>query len=40
MVDAGGNVVGITVASYPDGQNLNLFIPIDSALEALNIRID
>tara|TARA_R110000787_G_scaffold58251_10_gene132911 strand:+ start:492 stop:1775 length:1284 start_codon:yes stop_codon:yes gene_type:complete len=40
MLDKNGNVVGISVQSYSLGQNLNLFIPIDSALEALNIRVD
>jgi len=38
LVDDRGNVVGITVAGY-EGQNLNLFIPIDDALKALNLTV-
>ena len=40
LVDDKGNVIGITVAGYGEGQNLNLFIPIDEALAALNIEIE
>jgi S1-C subfamily serine protease len=39
LLDESGNVVGITVASFVRGQNLNLFIPIDDALKALNLDI-
>ena len=37
LLDDRGNVVGIAVAGYTAGQNLNLFIPIDEALAVLNI---
>jgi len=39
LVDDRGNVVGITMASIVDAQNLNLFIPINSALERLNVSV-
>lgn len=41
LLDARGNVVGITVARHPDerGKNLNFFIPIRDALEVLGIQI-
>ncbi len=40
LLDEGGNVIGISVSSYVigDSQNLNMFIPIKSALDALNIK--
>ncbi len=38
LLDKMGNVVGISVSGY-DGQNLNLFIPIDDALSALQMKI-
>ncbi|MFT5487183.1 MAG: serine protease Do [Paracoccaceae bacterium] len=39
LLDQSGNVIGISVAGFTveDAQNLNLFIPINDALEALNI---
>jgi serine protease Do len=39
LLDRFGNVIGISVAGYVHerAQNLNLFIPINDALEALNI---
>ena len=40
LLDKNGNVVGITVASYVGGDDLNLFIPIDDALKALNLNIE
>jgi len=42
MLDAKGNVIGISVltSGHPRAQNLNLFIPIEDGLKALNIRID
>ena len=40
MVDANGNVVGITVQKITEAENLNLFIPIDDALKALNLRVE
>ena len=39
LINEKGNVIGIAVAGYTSGQNLNLFIPIKEALEALNISI-
>ena len=41
LLDAKGNVLGISVSTIVRGdpQNLNLFIPINDALEALNIRL-
>jgi S1-C subfamily serine protease len=40
LLDKNGNVVGITVAKIRGGENLNLFIPIDAALKALNLHIE
>ena len=40
LLDAQGNVIGITVASFGDGQNLNLFIPINDALRRLNVNLE
>jgi len=42
LLDKNGNVIGISVASFVGGnaQNLNLFIPIESALKSLNISFD
>ncbi|HEY9081427.1 S1C family serine protease [Magnetovibrio sp.] len=43
LLDQHGNVVGISVAGYSAdsfSSGLNLFIPIDSALEFLNITVD
>ena len=40
LLDAQGNVIGITVASFGDGQNLNLFIPINDALRRLNVSLE
>lgn len=39
LLDEYGNVVGISVAGYDAGQNLNLFIPIADALNALNLTV-
>ena len=41
LLDARGNVVGITVAMFADkrAQNLNLFIPITDALDSLGIEL-
>lgn len=39
FVDVNGNVLGLTVASYTNQQNLNLFIPIVDALESLKINL-
>lgn len=41
LLDDRGNVVGITVAAYsgPRVQNLNFFVPIGEALQALNIEV-
>jgi len=39
MLDENGNVIGITVSGFTgDAQNLNYFIPIGEALEALNLK--
>ena len=40
LLDENGNVIGISVSTYadPSAQNLNNFIPIGEALEALNLR--
>lgn len=40
MLDENGNVIGISVTTYADpaAQNLNNFIPIGEALEALNLK--
>lgn len=40
LVDGQGNVIGITVLKVAGGENLNLFIPIDDALKALNLSIE
>jgi S1-C subfamily serine protease len=40
LLDKMGNVVGISVAGFNVGENLNLFIPINEALSALNIHVD
>lgn len=42
LLDAWGNVVGITVSGVANerGQNLNFFIPIQDALEVLGIEIE
>jgi serine protease Do len=42
LVDGFSNVVGISIATieHPRAQSLNLFIPIDDALESLNIQIE
>lgn len=39
MLDENGNIIGITVSGFTRGVGLNLFIPIHSALEALNMEI-
>jgi S1-C subfamily serine protease len=43
LLDANGNIIGISVAGImPEGQfnaALNLFIPIDNALEAMEITV-
>ena len=38
LFDNNGNVVGITFASYDNGQNLNLAIPIELAIDLYNIK--
>ena len=40
MLDENGNVIGISVSSYGGDrtQNLNNFIPIGEALDALNLK--
>jgi S1-C subfamily serine protease len=38
LVDASGNVIGISTLTYRTGQNLNFFIPIGLALTTLNIK--
>ncbi len=40
LLDENGNVIGISVGSFvgEGSQGLNLFIPIDEALEALNLK--
>ncbi len=40
LLDENGNVIGISVGSIvgEDSQGLNMFIPIDEALEALNLK--
>jgi S1-C subfamily serine protease len=39
LLDASGNVVGVSVAKFKDAQGVNFFIPIDDALEKLRIEI-
>jgi S1-C subfamily serine protease len=39
LVDASGNVIGIATKYATGGQNLNFFIPIDSALQFLDLRV-
>lgn len=38
MIDMNGKVIGITVLGHSEAQGINLFIPINSALEALSIK--
>lgn len=40
LVDENGSVVGITVSGYQPSSGLNFFIPINSALKALNIAVE
>lgn len=39
LLDEFGNVVGLTVAKFAEGENLNLFIPIMDGLKELNVQI-
>jgi serine protease Do len=39
MIDTNGHVLGISVFAHKEAEGLNLFIPIDSALEYLNLEI-
>ena len=40
MININGNVVGITVLGNMEAEGINLFIPIQDALESLNIKIE
>jgi S1-C subfamily serine protease len=39
MIDIKGHILGISVLSHKGAEGLNLFIPIDSALEYLNLEV-
>lgn len=40
MLDANGRVIGITVISFRATQGINLFVPIDDALEKLSLTLN